>query len=324
MINLGQIKIDGAVLAPMAGFTDSGYRQICRELGAGLVVSEMVSAKAMCFGDKKTSALIDFKECERPYAVQLFASDAESAVTAAEMLLEYKPDIIDVNMGCPVPKIVGSGCGSALLQNPKLAGEIVSALSSKMPIPVTVKMRIGWDEDNICAVDFARRLEDCGASLITVHGRTRKQMYLPSVNLDAIASVKLAVRVPVIANGDVASYADAKKTLAHTGCDGIMVGRAALGNPYIFSEIKNGDGFVSPTFDQRMATLSRLCDLEVQNKGEHLACLELRRHLPLFFKSLRGASELRRLSCTVSTRADIDFVINKAISLKNSSEGEVN
>ncbi|MBQ8267496.1 MAG: tRNA-dihydrouridine synthase family protein, partial [Clostridia bacterium] len=185
MINLGQIKIDGAVLAPMAGFTDSGYRQICRELGAGLTVSEMVSAKAMCFGDKKTKTLIDFKDCERPYAVQLFASDVDSATQAAEMLLEYKPDIIDVNMGCPVPKIVGSGCGSALLQNPKLAGEIVSALSSKMPIPVTVKMRIGWDNDNICAVDFARRLEECGAALITVHGRTRQQMYLPSVNLDA-------------------------------------------------------------------------------------------------------------------------------------------
>ena len=322
MINLGQIKIDGAVLAPMAGFTDSGYRQICRELGAGLTVSEMVSAKAMCFGDKKTKTLIDFKDCERPYAVQLFASDVDSATQAAEMLLEYKPDIIDVNMGCPVPKIVGSGCGSALLQNPKLAGEIVSALSSKMPIPVTVKMRIGWDNDNICAVDFARRLEECGAALITVHGRTRQQMYLPSVNLDAIAAVKSAVKVPVIANGDVASYADAQRTLKHTGCDGIMVGRAALGNPYIFSEIKNGNAFIAPSFEERMATLSRLCDLEIENKGEHLACLEIRRHLPLFFKSLRGASELRRLSCMVQSRADIDFVINKATTLKNMSEGE--
>lgn len=322
MINLGQIKIDGAVLAPMAGFTDSGFRQICKELGAGLVVSEMVSAKAMCFGDKKTSALIDFKECERPYAVQIFASDADSAVRASEMLLEYKPDIIDINMGCPVPKIVGSGCGSALLQNPKLASEIVAAVSKNIPIPVTVKMRIGWDENSICAVDFARRIEDSGAALITVHGRTRQQMYLPSVNLDAIASVKAAVKVPVIANGDIASYDDAQRTLEHTNCDGIMIGRAALGNPYIFKEIKDGDKFVAPTFEERIATLRRLCDLEIENKGERLACLELRRHLPLFFKSLRGASELRRLSCTVCSRADIDYVINKAFEAKNFSEGE--
>jgi len=322
MINLGQIKIDGAVLAPMAGFTSSAYRQICRNLGAGMVVSEMVSAKAMCFGDKKTAALIDFKECERPYAIQIFASDVDSAVRASQMLLEYKPDLIDINMGCPVPKIVGSGSGSALLQNHKLAGEIVSAMTKALPIPVSVKMRIGWDSDNICAVDFARRLEDCGAQLITVHGRTRQQMYLPSVNLDAIAAVKAAVKVPVIANGDVASYADAQKTLKHTNCDGIMVGRAALGNPYIFSEIRDGDKFVAPTFEERMDTLLKLCDLEIENKGEHLACLELRRHLPLFFKSLRGASELRRLSCTVCSRDDINFVIKKAYEAKKLDEGE--
>lgn len=322
MIEIGNLKIDGAVLAPMAGFTDSAYRQICREMGAGLVVSEMISAKALCFGDKKTAALIDFKDCERPYALQLFGSEPESMADAAEMLATYKPDLIDINMGCPVPKIVGSGSGSALLKNHKLAGEIVSAVARRISIPVSVKMRIGWDDENICAADFAKRLEDCGASLISVHGRTREQFYAPSARLEPIADVKKSVKIPVIANGDIASFYDAKKMLEVTGCDGFMIGRAALGNPFIFKEISEGEEHTPPDFDEKMAVLSRLCKLEIQNKGERLALLELRRHLPFFFKGIRDAASLRRMSTCVNTLEDIEKVIKTAFKLNTQNEEE--
>lgn len=324
MIKLSNLKIDGAALAPMAGFTDSAFRKICADMGAGLLVSEMISAKALCFGDKKTATLIEFSEKERPYALQLFGSEPQCMADAAEMLCKHNPDLIDINMGCPVPKIVGSGCGSSLLRDHKLAGEIVSAVSKRINIPVSVKIRIGWDSENICGAEFAKRLEDCGASLITVHGRTRQQMYMPSVNLYAIRDVKRAVKIPVIANGDIASYKDAEKMLSYTGCDGIMVGRAALGNPFIFRELKaflNGEQIPSePSFEERMENIKELCELEVLNKGERLAMLELRRHLPFFFKGMRGAAEIRRKSCCVENMSDVLEILNTALNIQKNEE----
>lgn len=320
MIQIGNLKIDGAVLAPMAGFTDSAFRQICRELGAGLTVSEMISAKALCFNDKKTQELLKYKECERPFAFQLFGSDCDSMSRAADKLCKLNPDLIDINMGCPVPKIVGSGCGSALLLDKKLAGEIVCAVKKASSVPVSVKIRIGWDDSSICAVDFARRLEDCGADLIAVHGRTRKQMYTPGVNLDEIARVKAAVKIPVIANGDIYSYSDSVKVLKHTGCDGVMIGRAALGNPFIFRELCQKEGYIPVSFSERMENLNKLCELAVQSKGERLACLELRRHLPFFFKGIRGAAEIRREATTITCKADLDKIIQKALKLKEGEE----
>lgn len=326
MIKLGKLLIDGAALAPMAGFTDSAFRQVCSKLGAGLLVSEMISAKALCFGDKKTQQLIAFHQSERPYALQLFGSEPQCMADAAQMLSEYNPDMIDINMGCPVPKIVGNGCGSALLKNPKLAGEIVSAICSKISLPVSVKIRIGWDKEHICADEFAKRMQDSGASFITVHGRTRDQMYMPSVNLDAIAAVKAAVSIPVIANGDIASFEDAKKTLEYTGCDGVMVGRAALGNPFIFREIKaalSGKKIPpAPKFSERMDNLKQLCDLEIESKGERLAMLELRRHLPFFFKGMRGAAEIRRRSCCVENREQLAEIIETALKIQNQNGEE--
>lgn len=316
MIEIGSIKINGAVLAPMAGFTSSAFRQVCRQMGAGLVVSEMISAKALCFRDKKTASLISFKECERPYALQLFGEDADSMAQAAKMLSEYKPDMIDINMGCPVPKIVGSGAGSSLLLDHKRAGEIVKAVKDAVNVPVSVKIRLGWDSKSICAVEMAKRLEDCGADLIAVHGRTREQMYAPSANLEEIAKVKRAVKIPVIANGDIDSFEGYKRALDITGCDEAMIGRAALGNPFIFKEIydyKNGRTPVAPSFKERMDNLRELCILEIENKGEHLAMLELRRHLPFFFKGLHGASELRRLSCAVCSFSDLENILNLAL-----------
>ncbi len=321
MIKLGNLKIEGAALAPMAGFTDSAFRSICAELGAGLLVSEMISAKALCFGDKKTETLISFSQKEHPYALQLFGSEPEAVSRAAELLCEHNPDLIDINMGCPVPKIAGSGCGSALLKNPKLAGKIVSAAVKASSVPVSVKIRIGWDKDSICSADFAKRLEDCGASLITVHGRTREQMYMPGVNIDAIADVKRAVKIPVIANGDIASAEDARTMLSRTGCDGIMVGRAALGNPFIFRELKaflSGENLpTAPTFEERMENLKTLCELEIKNKGERLSMLELRRHLPFFFKGMRGAAEIRRQSCCVENKEQLFSIIEKALYIQN-------
>ncbi len=325
MLEVGKIKIDSAILAPMAGFTDSAFRLLCRKHGAGLVVTEMVSAKALCFKDKKTAELLRYCEDERPLAIQLFGSEPKCLAQAAQLLLPYNPDVIDINMGCPVPKIAGNGCGSSLLKNHRLAGQIVSALVKEVDVPISVKMRIGWDKDSICAAEFAHVLEDSGAAFITVHGRTRDQYYQPPTNLDAIAAVKAAVKIPVVANGDIASAEDAKKTKAHTGCDLVMIGRAALGNPFIFDELKcaeRGEPYTPPTFYKRMDVVKELCRLECENKGERLAMLELRRHLPFFFKGIRGAADIRRRCCAVSTKDELDEIIRDVTALyEESKEG---
>lgn len=325
MFEIGKLKINGALLAPMAGFTDSAFRLLCRRHGAGLVVSEMVSAKALCFKDKKTAELLKSCDEERPLAIQLFGSEPENMAEAAKLLLPYNPDIIDINMGCPVPKIAGNGCGSALLKNHALAGQIVSAVKAAVDVPVSVKMRIGWDRESICASEFAQILEKSGADLITVHGRTRDQYYQPPTDLDSIAAVKAAVKIPVVANGDIASYEDAQKMRERTGCDLVMIGRAALGNPFIFDELRSlerGQVYTPPTFYERMSAVKELCSLEIQNKGERLALLELRRHLPFFFKGIRGAAEIRRRCCSVSTRAEVDDIIKDVTVLyQNGEEG---
>ena len=322
MLEIGKLKINGALLAPMAGFTSSAFRLLCRQHGAGLVVSEMVSAKALCFKDKKTAELLKACDEERPLAIQLFGSEPETMAEAARLLLPYKPDVIDINMGCPVPKIAGNGCGSALLKNHALAGQIVSAVKDAVDLPVSVKMRIGWDKESICAAEFASVLEKSGADFITVHGRTRGQYYQPPTDLDAIKAVKAAVKIPVVANGDIACYEDAQKMYSHTGCDLVMIGRAALGNPFIFDELTCGEAYTPPTFYERMDAVLKLCDLEIQNKGERLALLELRRHLPFFFKGIRGAADIRRRCCSVNTRADVDDIIKDVTVLyQNGEEG---
>ncbi len=323
MLEIGKLKINGAILAPMAGFTDSAFRLLCRKNGAGLVVSEMVSAKALCFKDKKTAELLKACDEERPLAIQLFGSEPEGMAEAARLLLSYSPDVIDINMGCPVPKIAGNGCGSALLKNHALAGQIVSAVKGAVDIPVSVKMRIGWDKDSVCAAEFAKVLEQNGADFITVHGRTRDQYYQPPTNTDAIASVKSAVNIPVVANGDINSYSDAKDMREKTGCDLVMIGRGALGNPFIFDEIAHGEAgesYTPPSFYERMDTVRELCSLECQNKGERLAFLELRRHLPFFFKGIRGAADIRRRCCSVSSRQDVDDIIRDVTALYEQKE----
>ena len=320
MIQIGKLKIEGSALAPMAGFTDSTYRVICKQMGAGLLVSEMVSAKAICFGDKKTAELLVRDKKETPYAIQLFAGDCESAGRAAKLLMAYNPDIIDINMGCPVPKIVGSGCGSALLKDIRKAGQIVSAVLKNSCVPVSVKIRLGWDSESICAVELSKVLEDNGASLLTVHGRTREQMYAPSANYDEIRKVKEAVKIPVIANGDIDSAEKMRSVLSYTGCDGVMIGRAALGNPFIFRELKAAEcseSYSEPTVFERCDIIRKLARLEIENKGERLALLELRRHLPFFFKGIRGAAAFRKRSCELVNYSELDALLNELEEVKN-------
>lgn len=311
MVQLGKIKIEKpAALAPMAGFTSSAFRQICSEFGAAFTVSEMISAKALCFQDKKTNALIKFCDIERPFGFQLFGSECDTLAEAAKILEGYNPDFIDINMGCPVPKIAGNGCGSHLLKTPKLAGDLVYAVKKAVNIPVTAKIRIGWDENSLSGIDFAKRLCDNGVDLLSVHGRTREQMYRPPVNIDYIGEIKKAVSVPVVANGDVDSLDSMRKMLSRTGCDLVMIGRAALGNPFIFKELCGEKEIIS--FKEKMDTVIRLAELESKNKGEHLGILELRRHLPFFFKGLRGAAEFRRRATAVNSIDDVILLTRDA------------
>lgn len=237
-LNIGGVPLKShAVLAPMAGVSDRAYRELCVRFGAAYCVSEMVSSKALSFNSKKSEELMEISDLERPCGIQIFGDDPKCMADAAKHALENKPDIIDINMGCPAPKISSNGSGSALMKNPRLCGEIVKAVTAVTDIPVTVKIRKGWDDDSVNAVEVAKICESAGAAAITVHGRTRQQYYKPPVDYDIIRAVRESVSVPVIANGDIDSAERAKEVMDITGCDLVMIGRATLGNPWIFSQI---------------------------------------------------------------------------------------
>lgn len=324
MLKIGNAELKhGIMLAPMAGATDYAFRKVCREFGAEYLVSEMVCAKALCYEQKikksitaspsKTAPLAAIREGELPMAVQIFGSEPEFMAEAARMIAEnsYRgttsastPTAIDINMGCPVPKVVSNGEGSALLKNPKLAAEIVRAVKGAVDIPVTVKIRIGWDKNSINAVEMARYLEDAGASLICVHGRTREQQYAPSADWSHIADVKRAVGIPVIGNGDIFEPSDALRMIKETGCDGVMIGRGALGNPWIFENAVNlFEGREERKIPQNEVidvALSHL-KLMIETKGERAGIAESRKHLGWYMKGIHGAAELRnRINCAES------------------------
>ena len=301
-----------AALAPMAGTADSAFRELCMSFGAAFSVGEMVSAKGICFNDRKSKELMKITEKERPCAIQLFGCVPEDMISAANSALEFSPDFIDINMGCPAPKVVNNGCGSALMKSPELAGKIIRAVVDSVSLPVSVKFRKGWDENNVNCVEFAKIAEANGASFITIHGRTRKQMYAPSVDLDAIRSVKNAVKIPVIGNGDIFSASDAKKMYEYTGCDFIMVGRGALGAPWLFSQINaflcSGEEIPPPTVEERMSIMLEHAKKVCLIKGERNGMNEMRKHALWYTKGLRGAAKLRREFGTISSLSELSLL----------------
>jgi len=336
MLKIGNTELKhGIMLAPMAGATDHAFRTVCKSFGAEYLVSEMVCAKALCYEQRikkslsaspsKTAPLAAIRERELPMAVQIFGSEPSFMAEAARMIAEnsyrgttslFTPTAIDINMGCPVPKVVSNGEGSALLKNPALAAEIVSAVVKAVDIPVTVKIRTGWDKNSINAVEMAKRLEAAGSALICVHGRTREQQYAPYADWTQIAAVKKAVNIPVIGNGDIFTPNDAVKMMNETGCDGIMIGRGALGNPWIFEntvDLFEGRPIREiPQNEVIDVALSHL-RLMIEDKGERAGVAESRKHLGWYMKGLRGAAELRN---RINTAATLEELTELLLTLK--------
>ncbi len=310
-MKIGKFEIKKtAALAPMAGVADIAFRRLCKQFNASYLVSEMSSAKAMTLGDKKTAQLLEVREEEHPIALQIFGNDPSVMGEATKLLLQYSPDIIDINMGCPAPKIFQNGSGSALIGNIKLAGDIIRAVVSAADgIPVTVKIRKGVKLSDNNAVEFALEAQRCGAAAITVHGRTREQMYSPSVDLDVIRDVKSALDIPVIGNGDVCSLEDCIKMYDYTGCDLVMIGRGALGNPFIFEQIdryfETGEIILPPSFETRMSVMQKHVEYICEHRGERIGVQEARKHIAWYIKGIRGAAKLRQQACRVCSLDDV-------------------
>ncbi len=292
MMQIGNIKLEGKLLlAPMAGVSDLAFRHICREMGAAMVYTEMVSAKALTYGDKKTRTLLASIPEDRPLAAQIFGHEPEVMAEAAPMAIEYSgADILDINMGCPVGKIAGNGDGCGLMKDIELARKIIEAVVKTAGVPVTVKFRKGWDKGSVNAVEFGKMCQEAGAAAITVHGRTRVQMYEGQADWDIIREVKNAVSIPVIANGDVFSGKDAEHILRYTGCDGAMIGRGSFGDPWIF---RDGNAAIAgetipprPSVAERMDTVMAQIELSAEMRGERLACLEARRHMAWYLRGV--------------------------------------
>lgn len=313
---IGDVQMENPfVLAPMAGVTDLPFRKLCKEQGAGLICMEMVSAKAISFHNKNTEALMEIDPCEHPVSMQLFGSEPElMARVAAE--IEGRPfDILDINMGCPVPKVVNNGEGSALLKNPALIREIVTGVSHAIKKPVTVKVRIGFEGYPVDVVEIAKIVEDSGAAAIAVHGRTRQQYYSGQADWDAIRRVKEAVSIPVIGNGDVDSPLKAEKMMEETGCDAVMIGRAVRGNPWIFRELQHylatGELLERPSVSEIREMILRHARAQIELKGEFTGIREMRKHVAWYTAGMRHSAGLRRESNTIASYGELEGLLEK-------------
>ena len=327
-INIGGEQPEyGVFLAPMAGFSDRAMRRICRDMGAEYSVTEMISAKAVTFGDKKTYSLARIKADEGPVGLQIFGSEPDVMARAAEILSTHdwgdgyvRPNAIDINMGCPVAKIFNNGEGSALMRSPELIREITAAVKANTDLPVTVKIRAGVDQNHINAVECAVAAEDGGASLITVHGRTRVQMYSGAVDRDIIKKVKENVHIPVIANGDILTATDAESMLSYTGADGIAIGRGAVGNPFLFREIisaMRGEEYKAPTIREKTEIALLQLRLAIEDKGERMAVPEARKQIALYLRSFRGAAAIRAEINRALTYGEVERILLEALEREN-------
>ena len=311
-MKLGTIELDArtAGLAPMAGVADRAFRELCCEFGATYVVSEMVSSKGLTMHDRKSRELLVLSEKERPAAAQIFGSDPFIMADCARECLSFAPDVIDINMGCPAPKIAGNGGGSALLKDLQLAESIIRAVVQAVEIPVTVKMRLGWDAETPVAVELAKRAEAAGAAAVTVHGRTRQQMYAPPVDTAAIAEVKRSVSIPVIANGDITDGPSAAKMIEETNCDYLLVGRGALGRPWVFSQIeaylKHETILPEPPLSEQMRVMLRHIRRICEYKGERVGMREARKHAAWYIRGVRGAAQYRQRVGALNTMDELE------------------
>ncbi|MCG8483429.1 MAG: tRNA dihydrouridine synthase DusB [Clostridia bacterium] len=302
------------VLGPMAGVTDSAFRRICKSYGCDLVFSEMISSKGLYFDDHKTERLLKISEEEGLTALQIFGSDPSIMAFAAEKLSHRKNEILDINMGCPVPKIVKNGDGSALLKDPKLLKKIVEAVVKAAGKPVSVKIRTGWDKNSINVLEIAKIIEDSGASFITVHGRTREQFYSGQANWELIKQVKESVDIPVIGSGDVFTKLDAVRMLQETNCDGVMIARGAQGRPWIFEEALSAlhnQTYQEPSIEEKIKTIKKHLLLLIEDKGEYVAIREMRKHLGWYFKGLRHATEIRRRVNEIDNKDEMILMLDE-------------
>lgn len=315
-MKIKNVEINGvAALAPMAGVADRAFREICKNMGAAYVVSEMVSSKGVSYKNERSTELMAVSDIEHPCAVQLFGNEPDTMAAAARTAIQFKPDILDINMGCPAPKISGNGSGCALMKTPKLCGDIVNAVVQAVNIPVTIKIRKGYDDETLTALEVARYCVDNGASAITIHGRTAKQMYKPYADWEIIAKLKQEFDVPVIGNGDVTDGKSALKMLQQTGCDMVMVGRASLGNPWIFKQINeyvNNDKVISaPTSEERIKIMAEHIKKICEYKGEKIGMKEARKHVAYYLKGFHGAAAFRNEAGRLCTYNDLLQLIEK-------------
>jgi nifR3 family TIM-barrel protein len=327
-MNFDFLNTNGKVaLAPMAGVTDRAFRELCVNYGACYSVTEMVSSKGLTLNDKKSKELLAITEPERPCGAQIFGNDPLTMAKAAVKTLEFEPQFIDINMGCPAPKVAASGGGALLMKSPELAERIVKEVVNAVNIPVTVKMRSGWDDNTINAVELAKRCENAGAKAITVHGRTKIQMYSPPVNIDIIREVKQAVKIPVIGNGDIIDGKSAAKMLEETGCDLVMVGRGALGRPWVFKQInaylEHERILPEPPVIERMLIMLKHIEKLCLYKGERVGIREARKHAAWYTKGLRGAAEYRAKMSSIESFDDLKNIAGEFIELSKKNESEI-